>query len=430
MRFKKDRIILNSFWVICLIGLLNLNGMTAMIFSTTRIMSLGLLVLGIIVIFRYPKISNSLGRSGIACCGFFLFYLLLGNLVQRNLDLTISHCNSIFMIAVSAMATRKIVLSKGLPYFLKTILIIAVLGAWTVFLSPFLVGYYQNLWTSRVTSHAGRWLGFFANPNQTGMAGVLGLVVCLACWEFPAKKFPLKRFIPILVGITGVGILLTFSRSAIVLYAMLATGYAMVTFKLNKQTVGVLFGGVILIVISLWFFMGGYDNFEWSPQQLNRIRSVEKIIQGSAEGKDFGGRLNGVSGGLDYWSESPIVGHGLGSLHQMPYRYFRGLGCHNTHIMILGETGLVGFLPYLGFLGIFGWTAWNCKHPPIRTFSFSFFIVFLGIAMVSHGMLEDRNLNILLGVCFGLISVDKILVGQSNQINQPQFVMSKNSGPN
>jgi len=121
------------------------------------------------------------------------------------------------------------------------------------------------------------------------------------------------------------------------------------------------------------------------------------------------------SGGIDYWTYSPLFGHGLGSLHRMPDRYFGGLGCHNTHVMLLGEVGILGFIPYLVFLFVFARASWTAKTTTVRNFCVSFFLVFIAVGWVAHGMLEDRNLNILLGVCFGLLSLDKSMAHAARQ---------------
>ncbi len=414
-QLRFDRVLTYSFWAICIIGLWNINGLTAMMFKTNRIMSVAFLGFGLLVLLRSNQWKKSIGRSGTAFIVFVLAYLSFATIIRHNTVLLIGHMNSIFIVVVSAVATRKIVQSKGLPYLMKWVLILTVLGALTVYLSPFMSSVYAKTEKLARFNAQGRWMGFFGNPNSTGMAGVAALGVCLAGWTLSSKEFPFKKYIPFLVAILGLGVLLTFCRSAIILYGGLGLAYALVTFKFNKQMLGVLFGAMVLVVLSVWFFTSGYKQYNWTPGQLRRITSVERIMKGQSESADTGGRMTGITGGLHYWSKSPLIGHGLGSLHRMPVSYFGGLGCHNTHVMLLGEAGIIGFIPYLSFLALFGWTSWRAKYKPVQTFCLAFFITFLAAGMVSHDILQDRNLNILLGVCLGLLSLEK----QLRQPHQP-----------
>lgn len=409
VRVRKDKILSGSFWLLCIIGLWNLNGLTSMLFEANRLMSLAFLGLGCLILVRSKQWGKSIGKSGMAFCGFIFLYLAIGAMVRPEVGMIVSHVNSVFIVGVSAIASRRIILSRGFPFFLKILLILTTLGAWTVFLTPFLGAAYNNLGNSRMNFHAGRWMGFFANPNSCGMAGVCGLATCLTGLTMNSREFPFKGTIPFIIAFLGVGVLLTFSRTAILLYGTLAMCYGALTFKMNKHTISILFGGILLIVTTFWFFTGGYENFDWAPQQLRRIVSVERIIQGNADSADYGGRYNGISGGLAYWSKSPIIGHGLGSMHRMPVRYFGGLGCHNTHVMVLGESGVFGMAAYVFFLFVFGLKTWQMKYMPTRTFCVFFFLMLGAWGMVSHDMLEDRNLNILLGVCFAFLSLDKTL---------------------
>lgn len=411
-RQKKDTILTFAFWIVCVLGLLNINGLTALAFSANRLMSIVFLTMGLVILSRFPKVSRSIGASGYAFCIFILFYLGLGNIINRDLGLTVSHLNSIFIVIVSAVATRRIVETRGIHYFMKIFLVLVVAGAWTVFLSPYMSGIYAKHRNTMLSHGAGRWMGFFANPNSTGMAGVYALGVCVTCWNFKLRDFPFKKYLPLAVAITGLGVLLTFSRSSILTFTILGVGYAVFTFKVNRRMLGAIFGGVLTLTIAFWFFTGGYKNFDWERQQLKRIVSIEKIIKGESNERDLGGRMDGVRGGIDYWTESPFIGHGMGMMHSMPRRFFDGLGCHNTHLMVLGETGVIGFTVYLTFLFIFAKSALAAKTMYVRVFAVCLFLGFIGNALVSHGMLEDRNVNILLGVGFALMAMDRRLASQ------------------
>jgi O-Antigen ligase len=395
------------FSIIAIICLMNLNGVLFVLFQIDRLASIIILASGLFIIGRTMSLWNQcLGPAGKWFMAFLILYVAIGATINFDMAYVISHLNSMFLIFASALVARDYARRNQTPRFLSLLTIITVLGAFTIYLSPFLGSYYANRSTLDRLQNAGRWMGFFANPNETGMAAVNGLVVCLAIWSLPPGTTKLRKYLPLIVCGLAIGVVLTFSRGSMIAFAIIGVGYALFTLRFDGRAVGTVIAGLFVFGASYWFFTAGYKSYDWTNEQKKRIHSIEKMItfEETTE-RDTGGRWNGIVAGLDYWQESPIVGHGLGTMHRMPEKYFGGLGCHNTHIMVLGEVGIAGTWVYIVALMIYYFRSVLVIHPAAKVFCLLVLVSFLLFGMVDHGLLDNRSFNILLGAAFGLQSI-------------------------
>ena len=407
---RADFLLKWSFVILCATCFWNLNGITQLVFGQYRLFSIVMLVSGFVVIGRgMGYIRGSMTTLMYAYLTFMTIYISVGMIQNFSVSYFISCGNAIFLTIAGAVAARVLIARIGLGKTMGWVTILLCLGAWTVFLSPFLRGFYATAGNTELNMNAGRNLGFFANPNETGMAANLAAVACFACLTLPRSR---NAVLNVALAVTGFGAVLTFSRSALVTLAATGIGYLGLTAQLGRRSVGLMISGAILIGVSYWFFTGGYQLFDWQPEQLRRIHSMERIMTfQELESEDgVAGRMTGAMRGLDYWVESPWIGHGMGSLHQMPDRYFGGLGCHNSHVMVLGESGVPGGLAYIVFLTIWFAACWNCRQQSIRALAMGTFFLFIAFGMVSHNVVEQRNVNVLMGISFGMLSMQNFVI--------------------
>jgi O-antigen ligase len=348
-------------------------------------------------------LQTALSPAGKAFVGFLGFYLAMGTMVKPDRVQLISHINSIFLVVVAALATVYNAKRNTLPRFMILTSLIATAGAFTVYLSPLLGDLYSQIRSVERVNSTGRWMGFFANPNDTGFAAVLALALTLPVSAIAVKPNPIRRCKTFISIVLGIGVLLTFSRSAILAFLLCILINWLVTAKLNTKGVYAAVATTGLLLIIYWFFTIGYQAFEWTTEQEGRIESISRILTFQrASDSDLGHRMEGVTAGLAYFRESPIIGNGLGSMHRMPDKYFRGLGCHNTHLMVLGEVGILGFSLYLFALASYLRNTMQMREEAPRLFCLLLLVTFLLDGMVSHKVLDTRSYNLLLGVAFGL----------------------------
>lgn len=400
-----DNNVIFAFWVLACTCLMNLNGITAMAFGAHRLMSMVMLLSALFLIYRTSELwSQALGSAGTWFVGFMFTYLALGFAIEQDYQQLISHVNSVVIIFAGA-STAYYFAQRNATYSLLTMLtVISVLGASTVYLSPLLEEIYAKTEQLDRLVRQGRWLGFFANPNNAGMASVLAFSCVAMLWVCPRNSTRIRKYLPFIVASLLTTALLSFSRGALVTFSVV-TFFSILFAGTDSRAIGTMIIGTLVLLVSYMFFTGGYEYFEWSIHQKERIESVERLFTlGELSDKDTGGRLEGIEAGLDYWSTSPIIGHGLGSFHEMPEKYFGGLGCHNTHVMVLGEVGIIGFTVYLVALIAYLVSTFRIENLPVRMFCCLFFCTAMGIGMVDHGLLDSRNFNMLWGIAFGLQS--------------------------
>jgi hypothetical protein len=156
----------------------------------------------------------------------------------------------------------------------------------------------------------------FSHPNS--LAGFL--IVSMAIYFALEKTSPVVKKIVLVLGSLAVG--LTLSRSAII------AGTILLAFHLIKKKNWIF---IILVIFLLWFILtiGGID-------------------------LSFSRRISLALASLDIFVSSPIVGVGLNNfIISLPLFWRQDLWLqpvHNIFLLILSETGLVGFIIFLKFI--------------------------------------------------------------------------------
>ncbi len=391
------------------ICLWNLNGITAIAFGESRQLSVVILLAGLIVLVASSATYRlRLTRTVGAYIVFSVAYLLIAGMSRFEMEVFVSQINSIFVVAVMAIGTTALVSASGLRTYLFRLQLFVGAGALTVLLSPYLQDIYRRNITTNMISNVGRWSGFFGNPNEAGMACIYALLVCIAASQL-FRKSRWRYISPVLIGVLLICVMLTFSRSAMFLFLLVGGLYLGISFEWNRKVVGGIFFGLLMAVVAYWFFTDGYELVEWEPAQKQRIQSVQRLLSLKSDREsDYGYRGVALEAGLAYWSRSPIMGHGLGSMRAMPGQYFSGLGCHNVHLLILGESGLIGASVYLAFILVIALETAHCSSALVRRFCYMMLLSIALIGVVDHGLFDHRNVNVLLGITFGLLESFKL----------------------
>lgn len=384
---------------------MNLNGVTAMVLGQSRVMSAALLLFGLMILLNMRSMFHQcIGRSCKAFVLFIIVYLALGMTGRSAFSMLVSHLNSIFIVVVGCIAAFELSRLKGAKAVMLPLSIFTTLGACSVFFTPVLAPYYTRIKNSEMAMNAGRWLGFFANPNETGMAAVIALACCLVTYQL-YRRTMVTRFVMIsVVLVLLLAVFLTFSRGAILTFIVIGSLYLLSSKERHGSFLGIIISASIALTVGYWFLSSGYKSFQWTYEQRTRLDSISRMVtrEGVSEA-DLGSRLSGVEAGFDYWGENPIFGNGLGTMRSMPYKYFGGLGCHNTHLTVLGEVGVVGFFFYIIWILFYIKDLSRVTNVVIKSFLFLAIVIFAIYGSISHGVLDARGPNLLLGVCFGLL---------------------------
>jgi len=188
----------------------------------------------------------------------------------------------------------------------------------------------------------------FLEPNYFGVYLVLVILMGLA-WlihgGFKPNQIALKVFNWVILGVSWILLLFTYSFSALFGLCLGLTVLLLLTLKYKKLVLR-LMGGVVALLMLLLIaqfvsvYIGG----------LNIIYNISKRI----EMRLGQGQLQSIAGRDIYFIEAfksfavnPLLGKGAGSLADLTEGQLSS--AHNTFLTILGEQGLFGGLPVFAF---------------------------------------------------------------------------------
>jgi hypothetical protein len=216
----------------------------------------------------------------------------------------------------------------------------------------------------------GRGAGLYQNPNISGGAIVLGMLIGLAA--VPRKLR--EAFILAALG----GVLLTVSRGALIGF-VLALGclvYFGRSVSRSRLAVAALVAVVAAAGLQDWF-TGGLDNVLSSQPELFRRLTID----GSVGEENTESRLTLAANGLTHFLAHPVAGAGLGATD-----WVAGAGTHNIYAMHLAEHGVFGLLFVPGLLLLLGLRAWSLRCEPVLVAA----VVFIASwGFFSHNVLDE-----------------------------------------
>lgn len=228
----------------------------------------------------------------------------------------------------------------------------------------------------------GRAAGLYRNANISGKLTVFGMV--LSVFYIPKKI----RFIYCVFIATGV--VLTFSRSAIMLWGIAVTLLAWFNvFALpRKISIGII-AGVFMVLLASLLSGGWVDYFEKAGVKKYLSENAKNRIGGSFFGqKDIStkSRIYVAKKGLEKFLESPLYGHGLASSLERRI----AASTHNMYLRYGLEQGILGVLLILWLIRIL-WKSSDYVGKIIATLFFcsSFF---------SHNNLDQPAMVIILAL--------------------------------
>ena len=212
-----------------------------------------------------------------------------------------------------------------------------------------LINYYDFIYPGMFSKDPGRAAGMYVNSNISGSMLVFGMVSSV--WVIN-KKF---RVLFCLFVFTGV--VITFSRASIMMWAIAAIFLTWKeAFHLPKvpSTIGL---SAVILVMGLLLVTGGWLTiFKTVGLDSYLSDNAKNRIGGSfVSQKDNSSKIRRylVVRSLDLFSESPIIGHGLGSTEKGDTK----IGTHNLYLRLAVNLGIIGVVLVLSFI----WIIWQAK---------------------------------------------------------------------
>jgi hypothetical protein len=225
----------------------------------------------------------------------------------------------------------------------------------------------------------GRAAGLYQNPNISGGALVLGMLVGLAA--VPRKW----REVYVLAAV--VGVILTVSRGALI--GLLVAGLCLpFGGALNRRRLVVaLAAGCLMIAAGLqhWRSTGGVELLDNDPELFSRLS-----VGGSVGDENTESRLSFAAAGLTQFTTHPFAGAGLGATHSDD-----GVGTHNIYVMHLAEHGVLGIVIVPVLLLLLAHRTWTLGGNPVVA-ACAAFVTSWGF--FSHNLLDEFHLLLILAI--------------------------------
>jgi O-antigen ligase len=229
---------------------------------------------------------------------------------------------------------------------------------------------YDFMFPGFFSYNPGRAAGLYVNPNFSGISLAFGCVIGLSAIRRPwwQEGFVLISFI---------GVLVTFSREAILAFGCVLVG-ANLAGQLRLRRLAVACGvGVALFVA---FNMGN----NLLSEKIARSDNWSRLTTHSdASATD---RVSLAEGTLDAFEEAPLLGQGFATDNF----WDRGrLGSHNFYLALLADQGIIGILLIPALLLSIGRKSWDF---------YAFAATLLVFCLFSHNVLDEVAVLISLAI--------------------------------
>jgi hypothetical protein len=217
----------------------------------------------------------------------------------------------------------------------------------------------------------GRPAGFYVDPNRTGCALVLSVI-------FGTGLVP-QKYRPYFIALIGLGILLTFSRGAILGWLLVVLIFIKNNVISKNQLIYWLLGaGIVAFVVG--FSIDNLINVNQLPYGVRE--RIEWFENPTASEHSADSRMQILIAGWQLFAQSPLWGNGIASTIDWNYK----ISTHNMYLVFMADHGFLGSL--IMPLFVCAVTQSTKGENSYIALSFTVFILLWGL--FSHTILEDR----------------------------------------
>lgn len=180
---------------------------------------------------------------------------------------------------------------------------------------------YELFHPGTFSSTYGRAAGLYADSNCSGMALVLGCLVSLTAIR--------PRWREMFLMLTGIGVIVTFSREAMLAFAIVTAGALLGrALSAHRLIVGCVLACALVSTVELGNSIRG--SASWSAANLERL----SFATGDASAED---RLQLGRRVLEEFEAAPLFGHGFGT-----DEYWGDIQSHDFFLNMLANYGILG----------------------------------------------------------------------------------------
>lgn len=219
----------------------------------------------------------------------------------------------------------------------------------------------------------GRGAATFLNPTSAAEAM---LIVFLTACTVVKLQYRMLLFM-----LTGIGIMATFTRSAIIAWVVF---WIFLLFKRLLPRSAIVFTLVVLLAIPLLY--GTFENYlnsrENSGESITNIQTrINFFFNPDLQDDSSEERLKVLKAGWELFLKNPISGAGAGVTNFWVYK----AGTHNQLVMLAAEYGVLG-------IALWVWLAiilWRGRYLGNKNLQLAIFFLFIFMSMFTHNMFDS-----------------------------------------
>lgn len=259
----------------------------------------------------------------------------------------------------------------------------------------------------------GRAAGYYLNPNSAGIALSFGLILVTG-------KVP-ERWHTLFVFMSGLGIVLTFSRAAIIFYIFFLIYYIFFLKSVSKNvkifSVFIFLGMIFYFnqkIINL-FGLGSAGNSDLET----RISFIRHPIENESD-VSSDTRVGVLKFAAERVINNPIIGYGLGYDHDLIYND-QNVQSHDQYLDFLLDYGIIGAFILLYY---FTWLRKRMNKKSKILFR-NYLLTFLYFCFFSHNLFQEYSMLFIHALAWMLITrKEKAVLPNTPLLREKKFVVS------
>lgn len=234
----------------------------------------------------------------------------------------------------------------------------------------------------------GRGAATFINANRAGEAVLLATILAVPLLP--------KRWRIVLLAVSAVGVVLTFSRAAMLGWAVVLVLLVFARFVPRRALLLPIVGATFLAAMSavLISYVSGRADLE--AGMTNLIDRVNFFQSGSLGDSSSLERLYVLEAGLQMFADNPVLGAGAGTTRHWHLR----ASTHNQLVLLAAELGLPGLMAFAGLL----WIVYRGCYFQERRLQFASVLVILYFSLFSHNLFNSMHWLVM----FSLVSQRRV----------------------
>lgn len=331
--------------------------------------------IGLIAILSIPflKKAASIPKPLLAWMLFYLLISMLSLMTVSGDEISFTDFRAKVLSVLFIVIMYVLYQQKSLIHVKYTILVVVGLSV---------INNLLELLSPRMFSevNVGRPAGFYIDPNQSGCALMLGMLLGMTVIRKPYRW--------ILILVAGIGIMATFSRGAILGW-LLCTIIMIFGRVLSDQRRKILVPAILLIVFLASinplrllsdYFKGDPTGANWDI--VNRLEEFQNPTE-TAKEDSAASRQVVAAGAMVLFSQRPFWGNGLASTRKW---MVADISTHNMYLYYMSDNGILGFLFLPGAV-----LAVVYRNKGEQTTILVCFAVFISLwGLFSHEVLAER----------------------------------------